>query len=68
MGITPTNIVVCDTHGTGKTARELAGLFKERGVLISVIGETRFRALTHLDVTEEDIDQTLAEIKACLNR
>jgi threonine aldolase len=68
MGITPTNIVVCDTHGTGKTARELAGLFKERGVLISVIGETRFRALTHLDVTEEDIDQALGEIKACLNR
>jgi threonine aldolase len=68
MGITPTNIVVCDTHGTGKTARELAELFKERGVLISVIGENRFRVLTHLDVTDEDIDQALAEIKACLNR
>ena len=64
--ITPTNIVVFDIAGTGRTAQALAAALKERGVLVSVLGETRFRALTHLDISDEDIDQALQEIGVCL--
>ncbi|MBI2880032.1 MAG: aminotransferase class I/II-fold pyridoxal phosphate-dependent enzyme [Candidatus Tectomicrobia bacterium] len=66
FGITPTNIVAFEIAGTGKKAPAVAAALKERGVLVSVLGEVRFRALTHLDVTEGDIDRALAEIRACL--
>lgn len=66
FGITPTNIVVFDIAGTDRTAQALAAALKERGVLVSVLGETRFRALTHLDISDEDIDQALQEIGVCL--
>ncbi|MFQ5914175.1 MAG: low-specificity L-threonine aldolase [Nitrospinota bacterium] len=66
FGITPTNIVIFDIAKTGKKAPQVAAALKERGVLVSVLGETRFRALTHLDVAEEGIDRALKEIEGCL--
>ena len=66
FGVTPTNIVIFDIAGTGKGAKDVASALKERGVLVSVLGETRFRTLTHLDVSMEGVDRALREIEACL--
>lgn len=67
FGTTPTNIVVFDIARSGKKAKDLAAALKDRGVLVSMLGGTRFRALTHLDVTEEEIDRALAVIESCLS-
>ncbi len=66
FGVTPTNIVIFDIAGTGKGAKDVASALKERAVLVSVLGETRFRILTHLDVSMEGVDRALREIEACL--
>ncbi|MFQ5692140.1 MAG: low-specificity L-threonine aldolase [Nitrospinota bacterium] len=66
FGVTPTNIVIFDIAGTGKKAADVGAALRARDVRVSVIGETRFRALTHLDVTEAGIDRALTEIEACL--
>lgn len=50
-----TNMVWIDPSPTGRGAAELAGRFLEDGVRLSVVGE-RLRAVTHLDVTADQID------------
>jgi threonine aldolase len=55
-----TNLVFIDCAGTGATAEAWAALLRARGVLISVMGETRLRACTHLDVSAPDIEETIA--------
>jgi threonine aldolase len=52
-----TNMVYLDLAETGWTARALSEALKAEGLLISVMGETRLRAVTHLDVTAEMIDE-----------
>jgi threonine aldolase len=52
-----TNMVYLDVAEAGWTARGLSEALKAEGVLISVMGETRLRAVTHLDVTAEMIDE-----------
>jgi threonine aldolase len=66
FGLTRTNIVVFDIAESGKKAPAVGAALKERGVLVSVLGETRFRALTHMDVTMDDIGRALKEIAACM--
>jgi threonine aldolase len=63
-----TNLVFIDCTGTGQTAEALAGLLRAEGVLISVMGRTRLRACTHLDVTAADIEETLAIMRRLLSR
>ena len=46
-----TNIVIFDIAGTGFTTSELAMRLKQRGVLASGVGGTRFRMVTHYDVS-----------------
>jgi threonine aldolase len=50
-----TNIVMVDVAGdaASRPAEILAAKAKERGVLLSVFGPCRIRAVTHLDVTAE---------------
>jgi threonine aldolase len=55
-----TNLVFIDCAGTGSTAEALAQALRAEGVLISVMGRTRLRACTHLDVLRTDIEETLA--------
>ena len=45
-----TNLVFFDTRATGLTADALAGRLRGAGVSMSVVGRTRMRACTHLDV------------------
>jgi threonine aldolase len=63
-GSVETNIVWFDVEGR-MSAADVATALREQGVLIGGYGQTRMRAVTHLDVTRADIDtalRTLAHI------
>jgi len=52
-----TNIVIFDVVDEPRTPAELVAAFKEQGLLINAIGGQSFRAVTHLNVTEKQIDE-----------
>lgn len=58
VGLNPdeiaTNIVIFDIAHTGLPVSEFVAQAKEQGVLISGVGGTRVRAVTHYDVSEAD--------------
>jgi threonine aldolase len=55
-----TNIVIFDLARPGLTAAGLAErLMAAAQVRLSVMGETRLRAVTHLDVSRKQIDTTV---------
>jgi threonine aldolase len=60
-----TNIVIFDISKTGKSPMEVTRQLKEAGILANGINERQMRMVTHYDVDETGIDQTikvLAEI------
>ena len=57
-----TNIVIMDIAGTGRTPADLVGALRNRGVLISEMGYTTLRAVTHLDVIADDVRRAAAII------
>ena len=61
-----TNIVVFDISGTGKTSPELCSRLKEKNILAVGIDDKTMRMVTHLDVSADDIDRTLSEIRSIL--
>jgi threonine aldolase len=61
-----TNLVFIDCAQTGQTAAALAGQLREQGLLISVMGPTRLRACTHLDVTAADVGEAIATLRRLL--
>lgn len=54
-----TNIIVFDVRlqSLGRPASAIVAELKQAGLLINALGETTFRAVTHLDVTSKDIDE-----------
>ena len=48
-----------DRAGTGLTGAEARARLLAQGVRASGIGETRLRFVTHLDVSEDDIERAL---------
>jgi threonine aldolase len=60
-----TNIVFFDVAGSQLTAETFCAALKEKGVDMGGAG-TRVRAVTHLDVTREDIDAAIAAIRDVL--
>ena len=54
-----TNIVIFDVQDTGMDAPTLTDHLRQSGVLMLPISQTRIRAVTHLDVNPEDIDQAI---------
>jgi threonine aldolase len=52
-----TNIVMFELKDSPLTATELLRGLKEAGVLLNTIGGMTFRAVTHLDVSAEDIER-----------
>jgi threonine aldolase len=60
---TPTNIVIFDVSGTGRTSGEISTALKERGVLINGVNTTVMRAVTHYDVTREDCALALEALR-----
>ena len=62
-----TNIVLFDVTAPGLTGQGLADRLLEDGqVRLSVMGERRLRAVTHLDVTRAQVDQAVQVMKRAL--
>jgi threonine aldolase len=63
-----TNIVIFDVAGTGLTAQALADrlLAAPARVRLSVMGESRLRAVTHLDVSRKQVDAAVEAMAAAL--
>jgi threonine aldolase len=60
LGISPvdTNIVVLDTEAAGWDRGELLRSLADQGVLLSAIPQPgRIRAVTHLDLTDDDVER-----------
>jgi threonine aldolase len=58
-----TNIVVFDISETGRTAEEVLSRLKHEGLLLVPFGPATLRAVTHLDVTGEQIEHACAIVK-----
>lgn len=58
-----TNIVIMDTSLSGNSAVLFCEQLKERGIKMLAISPTRIRAVTHLHITDNDIDRTIDTMK-----
>jgi threonine aldolase len=69
VGVDPervaTNILIFDVTGTARTADEICARLQERGVLASGFGPS-IRMVTHYDVSSEDIETALRELRAII--
>ena len=63
-----TNIVCLDLSNFVVTATEFAEMVKSEGVLLSVLGSKMVRAVTHLDINDEQIDYAANVVKQALER
>ncbi len=54
-----TNIVIFDIAGSGIGVEQFTAQAKARGVLLSGVGGTRIRLVTHLDVSRKDCERAL---------
>ena len=61
-----TNIVFFDVGGTGLTADQVAERLADHGVRIGPMGEDLMRAVTHLDVTTEQVAKAAAAVRAAV--
>jgi threonine aldolase len=55
-----TNIVMFDIVDEHRSPAELVAAFKEHGVLINAVGGRSYRAVTHLHITDKQIDEAAA--------
>ena len=55
-GVPDTNMVFLDVEQSGLNAEQWTKALQTRGISIGVESETELRAVTHLDVTSEDIE------------
>lgn len=60
---TETNIFFAGTEKAGVDANQLAVSLQEKGIVIGPRDDKNIRFVTHLDVSEEDIDRTIDAIK-----
>ncbi len=58
-----TNIVIMDTSLSGKKAPEIVMELQEEGIRMIAFSPTRIRAVTHLHITDDDIERTVAIMK-----
>jgi len=58
-----TNIVIIDTSSLGARAPDFSYACAKRGLKFSVIGETRLRAVTHLDISDSEIESAISILK-----
>jgi threonine aldolase len=63
-----TNIVIFDVTDTGMTAPQVTEAMKREGVLIHAFGKTQIRLVTHLDVSNEDVERALKAFKRVLGK
>lgn len=58
-----TNIVIFDVRATRYTGRQVRDMLSEKGIGMNTFAGTRVRAVTHLHITDDDIEQTIAALK-----
>jgi len=58
-----TNIVVFSIHETGRTAEDVLGRLKAEGLLLVPFGPVTLRAVTHLDISNSQIEEACAILK-----
>jgi threonine aldolase len=63
-----TNIVFCDVAGLGITAQEAAARLLARGIRMGATGRTRIRAVTHLDVSQQDVERAVEVAQEVLGK
>lgn len=63
-----TNIVMFDILDEQRSPTELVAALKEQGVLINAIGGQSYRAVTHLHITDKQIDEAGAAFANVLTR
>lgn len=63
-----TNIVIFDIVDEHRTPAELVAALKAHGVLINAVGGPSYRAVTHLHITEKQIDEAVAVFAKVLKR
>jgi threonine aldolase len=61
-----TNIVVFEVVQSERPTPELLQAFKEAGVLLNAMGDRVFRAVTHLDVDDRDMDKAVKVLSTVL--
>ena len=61
-----TNIIFMDVSATGRPAQVIGEQLEQHGVRVSVMGRTRLRAVTHLDVSRQDIERAIAVFQKVL--
>lgn len=61
-----TNIVIFDIAGTGKNAADIVAALRDKGVLAIGFG-SKIRLVTHLEITDHDIEYTIESIKLAIN-
>lgn len=65
---TRTNIVVLDLAAAGVRAADVVAAAAERGVLVSAMGTYVLRAVTHLDVDDDDVERAGTVLAEALER
>ena len=63
-----TNIVMFDIVDEQRSPVELMAMLKEHGVLINAVGGQSYRAVTHLHITDKQIDEAAAIFAKILTR
>ena len=61
-----TNIVFFDVAGSGRSAAAVCAALEARGVQMGAFGPTVIRAVTHLDVSREDVLRAVASLREVL--
>jgi threonine aldolase len=56
VGSVETNMVMFQLPQSSKSTEQILGDCREAGVLLNAVGDRSFRAVTHLDVTHEDME------------
>ncbi len=55
-----TNIVVIDVAGSGLSVAECSNMLEKQGVPVVPFGRTTIRAVTHLDIDDEDVEKAIS--------
>lgn len=62
-----TNIIVFDIRKTGLSLNKAVNILKNKGILVVPFGPTQLRAVTHMDVSRKDMEETIRVFEKVFN-
>jgi len=65
-GPVETNLVFFDVSESGQTASQITAKLMESGVRMGATSETRIRAVTHLDVSKDDVQKAIDALRVII--